>query len=153
MICVGTLGLRTARYQVTYHTIWPAGVTIIHTKQWACSWLDNTWNFTFSLWKLTIFQSHRVHVRFRTRLPLLFCTESDKKPTGRDLGTGLPCLRTATMPIFSYHATYVWLWPALAHCNTAIRSQHINCNIDTAISIQQNNITAALHCKVSYITC
>ena len=137
MICVGTLGLRTARYQVIYHTIWPAGVTIIHTKQWACSWLDNTWNFTFSLWKLTIFQSHRVHVRFRTRLPLLFCTESDKKPTGRDLGTGLPCLRTATMPIFSYHVYICMALTspcALQYSNkiTTHQLQYRYSNIDTA---------------------
>ena len=36
---------------MTYHSyVASGGVTVIHTKRWTCSWLDNTWNFTFSFW-------------------------------------------------------------------------------------------------------
>ena len=74
-------------------------------------------------------------MRFHTRLPLLFCTESDKKPAGRDLGTRLPCLCMATMPIFSYH---VYICTALtspwriAIQITTHQPQYQYSNIDTA---------------------
>ena len=47
---VGTVGLRTvrrAKVPVTYHTYELAGMTVIHTKCWTCSWL---WIFAFSFW-------------------------------------------------------------------------------------------------------